>query len=251
MKNYDFAGKVAIVTGSTSGIGQGIAERLIQHNASVMITGRNKEKGNTIIETLGENASFFPTDISTPEANKKLIEKTVNLYKRLDMLVLAAGQLGVGKLHELSVEDWHNTIATNLNAVFYLLKYGIPHLEKSKGSIVIIGSIAAFHAFPNHPAYAASKGALQSLVKQVALDYGPNIRINLVSPAQIETPLLFDSVKAFENSNQILKETALRLPMKRLGTVEDIANATMYLLSDEASWITGSNFTIDGGFMST
>jgi NAD(P)-dependent dehydrogenase (short-subunit alcohol dehydrogenase family) len=119
------------------------------------------------------------------------------------------------------------------------------------GSIVVIGSVAAFHAFPNHPAYCASKGALISLVRQIALDYGPAIRINLLCPAQVMTPLLQDSVRAFEHPDQILAETAQRLPMKRLGTTEDIASATRFLLGGESSWITGSYFVIDGGFLAT
>ena len=152
----------------------------------------------------------------------------------------------------MSLEDWHDTVATNLHAVFYLLKHGIPAMIKSGGgSIVIIGSVAAFHAFPNHPAYTASKGALPALVRQVALDYGPAIRINLVCPAQVKTPLLHNSVNAFENPDEILEQTAQRLPLKRLGTPEDIANSVLHLLSDEASWVTGSYFIVDGGFLAT
>ena len=163
---------------------------------------------------------------------------------------MAAGQLGIGRVHELSQEDWDDTIATNLSAVFYLLNYAIPHLKQG-GQIVIIGSVAALHAFPEHPAYTASKGALPALVKQIALDYGPAIRINLVSPAQVLTPLLQNSVKAFDNPETILEETAARLPMTRLGRPRDIASMVLYLLGDKASWITGSNFVLDGGFLST
>jgi NAD(P)-dependent dehydrogenase (short-subunit alcohol dehydrogenase family) len=116
---------------------------------------------------------------------------------------------------------------------------------------VIIGSVAAHHAFPNHPAYTASKGALPPLVRQLARDYGPEIRINLVSPAQVITPLLQDSVKAFENPGAILEETARKLPLKRLGLPEDIANTVLHLLSDRAGWITGSEFIVDGGFLAS
>ncbi|MEM1137031.1 MAG: SDR family oxidoreductase [Bacteroidota bacterium] len=166
--------------------------------------------------------------------------------------MLSAGQLGIGSIEKLSIEDWQETIATNLHAVFYLLKYALPIMKEHAGSsIVIIGSVAAYHAFPNHPAYTASKGALQPLIRQVALDYGPRIRINLVSPAQVKTPLLDASVKAFPNPDEILQQTAQKLPLKRLGTPEDIAQAVLFLLSEDASWITGSNFTVDGGFLST
>ena len=165
-------------------------------------------------------------------------------------LVLAAGQLGIGKVHELSLDDWHDTLDANLSSVFYLLKYALPHLTDG-GQVVVIGSVAANHAFPEHPAYTASKGALPALVKQVALDYGPQVRINLVSPAQVLTPLLQDSVKAFENPDTILQETANKLPLKRLGNPSDITNMVLFLLGEQSSWVTGSNFVVDGGFLST
>ena len=244
--------KVAIITGGTSGIGKGVVQALNNEGARLIINGRDPEKGRKLIKELTGNAHFVEGDVKNSETNLQLVEKTHTHYGRLDMMVLSAGQLGIGKIDSLSIEDWHDTIATNLHAVFYLLKYGIPAmLEHDGGSIVIIGSIAAFHAFPNHAAYTASKGALPALVKQIALDYGPEIRINLVCPAQVKTPLLDNSVQAFEKPDEILAQTAQRLPLKRLGTPQDIANAVLYLLSDSASWVTGSHFVIDGGFMAT
>ena len=244
--------KAAIITGGTSGIGKGVAEALSMGGARLVINGRDLTKGNDLIRELNGEACFLAGDVKDPESNRQLVEEALKRYGRLDQMIISAGQLGIGKIDTLSLEDWHDTISTNLHAVFYLLKYGIPAmLESGGGSIVIIGSVAAFHAFPNHPAYTASKGALPSLVRQVALDYGPEVRINLVCPAQVKTPLLDNSVRAFDNPAEILEETAQRLPLKRLGTPEDIANAVLYLLSDSASWITGSYFNIDGGFLST
>ena len=244
--------KVAIVTGGTSGIGQGITEALSKEGARLVVNGRDVKKGGQLVDSIDGEAHFLAGDVKQAETNLQLVEAAQNIYGRLDMMVLSAGQLGIGKIDTLSLQDWHDTIATNLNATFYLLKYGIPAmLENGGGSIVVIGSVAAFHAFPNHPAYTASKGALPALVRQVALDYGPEIRINLVCPAQVKTPLLDNSVRAFENPDEILEETARRLPLKRLGTPEDIANAVLYLLGDTASWVTGSYFVIDGGFLAT
>ncbi len=242
-----FKEKTIIVTGATSGMGRDIAQTLHEKGAHVVAGGRDQVRG-TELEKQG--MMFVPGDIKTPQANQALVEKALATHGRLDALVLAAGQLGIGRIHELSLEDWEDTIATNLSAVFYLLKYAIPHLKEG-GQMVIIGSVAASHAFPDHPAYTASKAALPGLVKQIALDYGPAIRINLVSPAQVLTPLLQDSVQAFENPETILEETAARLPMKRLGLPRDVTNMVLYLLGEEASWITGSNFVVDGGFLST
>jgi NAD(P)-dependent dehydrogenase (short-subunit alcohol dehydrogenase family) len=243
----NFKGKTAIVTGATSGMGQDIAGALKQQGANVVASGRDQERG---AELQAQGMTFVAGDVKIPEYSQSLVNTALASYGQLDLLVLSAGQLGIGKIDELSIEDWDQTIATNLSAVFYLLKYALPHL-KNGGQIVVIGSVAALHAFPEHPAYTAFKGALPALIKQVALDYGPAVRINLVSPAQVKTPLLEDSVKAFENPQAILSETAERLPLKRLGVPEDITNLVLFLLSEEASWITGSNFTIDGGFLST
>lgn len=247
-----FEDKTAIVTGATSGMGRGIAEALHAEGANLILSGRDQERGRQLERRLGKNVSFVARDIKQPQANQALVQAATERFGRLDMLVLSAGQLGIGKLHTLSLDDWHDTIATNLNAVFYLLKYAIPEmLNSGRGSVVIIGSVAAFHAFPNHPAYAASKGALPALVRQLARDYGPEIRVNLLSPAQVATPLLHDSVRAFDNPDEILDETAQKLPMKRLGLPQDIAQTALHLLGNQASWITGSNFVVDGGFLAT
>lgn len=247
-----FTGKTTIITGATGGIGKAIANALFKEGANLLLNSRSIQQGRKVNKSLGLNVRYLEGDISLPETNHALVEYAVKHFGRLDMLVLSAGQLGIGKIHELSIEDWHNTIGTNLHAIFYMLKYAIPHMQKNGvGSIVIIGSVAANHAFPNHPAYSASKGALPALVRQVAKDYGPEIRINLVSPAQVNSSLLQNSVKAFDNPDEILAKTAARLPMKRLGEPEDIALTVLHLLSDKASWITGSHFVVDGGFSAT
>ena len=248
---YSFKDKTAIITGSTSGIGKGVATALHAHGANVILSGRDVAKGEDICRQLGSNARFLAGDVKIPGYNERLVKEAIRSFGSLDMVVMSAGQLGIGKIDELSLEDWHDTIATNLNAVFYLFKYAIPHLRKAKGSVVIIGSVAALHAFPGHPAYTAAKGALPALVRQLARDYSPDIRINLVSPAQVITPLLTDSIQAFENPEDILDETSRKLPMKRLGTVDDIAHTVLHLLSENANWVTGSNFVVDGGFLAT
>lgn len=236
-------------------MGEGIATKFKEVGAKVIIGGRDKRRGEALVEKLNGNgraALFVPGDISKPQTNRKLVEAAVSQFGRLDILVLSAGRLGIGKITEVSEEDWKRTIDVNLNSVFYLLKYAIPEmLVNGGGSIVIIGSVAAFHAFPGHAAYSASKGALVSLVRQVAADYGPEIRINLVCPAQVDTPLLRHSVKAFNNPETIISQTESKLPMKRLGTTKDIADAVHFLAGDSSSWITGSCLTIDGGFLCT
>lgn len=244
-----FEGKVAIVTGATSGMGRQVAIDLASRGVRVIASGRNNEAGLELIKEGGRHLDFIAGDVKEPSANSALVKRAMDAYGQLDYVVIAAGQLGIGKMDEVDADTWLNTFATNVHAVYYLLNKAIPAMSSNGGSIVLVGSVAAHHAFPNHPAYCASKGALVSLVRQVALDYGPSIRINLVSPAQVRTPMLEDSAKAFPNPEAILQETADRLPMRRLGTTEDISKAIIHLLSEDSSWVTGSNFVIDGGFL--
>ncbi len=247
-------GKTAIITGGTSGMGEGIALKLHSEGCGLIIGGRNTERGEAVVSEImekGGNALFVPGAVEDISVNKQMVESALSRFGRLDIAVLSAGRLGLGKITDISPEDWQKTMDVNLNAVFYLLKYAIPAMEKSGGNIVIIGSVAAFHAFPSHPAYCAAKGALVSLVRQVAADYGPSVRINLICPAQVDTPLLRDSASAFENPQTIIQSTRERLPMKRLGTAGDIAEAAFFLASDSSSWITGSCLTVDGGFLCT
>jgi NAD(P)-dependent dehydrogenase (short-subunit alcohol dehydrogenase family) len=248
-------GKASVITGGTSGMGEAIACKFASEGSSLIIGGRDSTRGETVVAGIaqkGGHALFYPGGVENVSVNKEMVELALTRFGRLDIAVLCAGDLGIGKLTELSVEDWRRTVDVNLNSVFYMLKYAIPAMEKGGGgNIVVIGSVAAFHAFPSHPAYCATKGALVSLVRQVAADYGPSIRINLVCPAQVDTPLLRDSVRAFSDPQNIIERTRERLPLKRLGTTGDIAEAVCFLAGDGASWITGTCLTVDGGFLCT
>ncbi len=243
--------KVAIVTGATSGMGEGIAELFAKEGASVVVGGRNAQRGAEVvgrIEAAGGKAVFAASDIKTLDGNKVLLDAALSNFGGVDILVPNAGLLGLASIAELEPKLWHDTVATNLDAVYYLLHLGIPELQKrGGGTIVVNGSVAAFKVFPNHAAYCASKGALVALVKQVALDYGPSIRINLMCPGPVDTPLIHDSTKAFPNPEKIIEDTANGVPMKRLGLPEDIAKAALFLASDDSSWVTGSSLVIDGG----
>jgi len=244
-------GRIAIVTGGTSGMGRGIAELFAREGASVIVGGRDTERGNEVIGIIRNNggtAEFVPGDVTDIETNRALITRAVEAFGGVDILVPNAGLLGLASITELEPALWHETVATNLHAVYYLLHLGIPELQKRGGGVIVVnGSVAAFKVFPNHAAYCASKGALVALVKQVALDYGPSIRINLMCPGPVDTPLIHASAVAFPNPDEIIRETAEGVPMKRLGTPEDIAKAALFLASDDSSWITGATLAVDGG----
>lgn len=243
--------KTAIITGATSGMGKAIAERFVSEGASVILSGRDEVRGKELEKSLiekGGKAVFISGDVSQIAINETLVREAIKNFGKLDILVTNAGKLGLGSVTDISVEEWNETINTNLNSVFYLSRFAIPEMQKNGGGVILANSsIAAFKSFPNHAAYCASKAALVALVKEMALDYAPKIRVNTICPGPVDTPLIWDSAKAFDNPDTIVQQTANTTLMKRLGNPEDIASLALFLVSDEASWITGSAYTIDGG----
>jgi NAD(P)-dependent dehydrogenase (short-subunit alcohol dehydrogenase family) len=246
--------QVAIITGSTSGMGEGIARRFAKEGASVVINGTNEERGKAIqasINDEGGKASFYKADVSEAAEVESLVQFAVEQFGKVTILVPNAGILGNGSATDLPLETWHKTIGVNLNGVYYLCRFGLPELIKAGGGTVVINaSIASFKGFPNHPAYCASKGALIPLMKNLAKDYAEHkIRVNALCPGPVDTPLIWDSVKAFPNPDSIVDETVQMTCMKRLGTPTDVAKAALFFASDASSWITGSALVIDGGVM--
>ena len=246
--------KVALVSGATSGMGQGIAKLFAQEGAAVVVSGRSKERGDqtvTDIKKSGGEATFMPADISKVDEVARLVQKTVDAYGAINVLVPNAGILGLGSVTEVPLETWDQTIGVNLNGVFYLCRFAIPEMIKAGGGVIVInGSIAGFKAFPNHPAYCASKGALIPLTKNLAMDYANHkIRVNCLCPGPVDTPLIWDSAQAFENPETVVQEVGESTLMKRLGTPADVAKAALFLACEDSAWITGVTLTIDGGKM--
>ena len=246
-------GQTAIITGATSGMGAAIARLYAKEGAKVAVNGRNAERGEQVVADIQKDkgsAIFIQSDISSEEGNAYLVEQTKKVLGGIDIVVANAGFLGIGAITEVSIETWHKTLDTNLNSVFFLLRLAIPEmLNRGSGKIVVNSSIAAFKSFPNHPAYCASKGALISLVKQIALDYGPNIRANLICPGPVDTPMIWDSAKAFPNPELAVQDAAKATALNRLGNPKDVANAALFLASDDSSFITGASITVDGGIL--
>jgi NAD(P)-dependent dehydrogenase (short-subunit alcohol dehydrogenase family) len=189
-------------------------------------------------------------DVCVPETSDRLVETSVRGFGGVDTLVCCAGMLGLGSVTDVPVETWKHTLAVNLDAVFYLLRAGLPAIRtRGGGSVVVVGSIAAFKGFPNHAAYCASKGALLGLVRQVAIDYGPDVRINLLCPGPVDTPLIWESAVAFPDPAQAVAAVGKKTLLKRLGLPVDIARAALYLASDDSGFVTGTSLTVDGGIM--
>ncbi len=243
--------KVCIVTGATSGMGKAIAKTFSSEGAKLVLSGQNKERGQNLEKQLG-NSVFLAGDVTDPIYNQNLVQLTMDTFGQLDILSLNAGILGLGNVEELAFDSWHKTIDTNLSSIFYLCKHGLPYLQKgSNSNILINASIAAFKSFPNHPAYCASKAGAVALMKQMAVEYAPKIRVNAICPGPVDTPLLWESAKAFENPEKAVAKAENATLLKRLGTPEDIAKLALFMVSDDSSWITGTTITIDGGIINT
>jgi len=244
-------GKTAIVTGSTKGIGRGIAEYFTDEGAYVVVCGRDETAGAEVVKTIsrrGGKSLFVAADVSNRDENEKLYEISKEYFGVPDIIVANAGMLGLGSLTEISTELWHKTFEVNVHSLFYLLRVALPGMKlKGGGSMIVTGSLASQKGFPNHAAYCATKGAVESLVRQVAVDAAPDVRINMIAPGAIDTELYRSSAVAFPNPDTILDEVPGTIPMQRTGTPFDVAKAALFLASDESEWITGTVLTVDGG----
>lgn len=243
--------KVCIITGATSGMGKSIAEIFAKEGAQLILSGRDQQRGEALTSRL-KNSIFISGDISQAANNEELVKAAIANFGTLDILSLNAGALGLGNVIDLPISTWHNTLDTNISSIFYLSKYALPHLLKSDtGNILINASIAAFKSFPNHPAYCASKAAAVALMKQMAVEYAPQIRVNAMCPGPVDTPLLRNSAQAFENPEAAVENAKNATLLQRLGTPEDIAKLALFLVSEDSAWITGSAMTIDGGILNS
>ena len=245
--------KIALVTGAASGIGQAIAYRFAMEGAKVAVIDVNSEGGQETVERILTNsgvAMFLKADVSKSQQVQEAIKATVAEYGGLDILVSNAAIEFVGTIEQTSEEDWQHVVSNNLESVFLCSKFVIPYMKKQgRGVIVNIGSINGLLGVSEHAAYNAAKGGVISLTRQLAVDYGPfGIRVNCICPCTTDTPMVRRSlVKKNLDPDQCLQEWGKHYPLRRVGKPEDIANAVLFLASDEASWITGVILPVDGG----
>jgi NAD(P)-dependent dehydrogenase (short-subunit alcohol dehydrogenase family) len=245
------ADKVSIVTGAALGIGKGIAKVFAQEGASVVVVDwddQNGEKCAAELRAGNHEALFVKCDVSNEEQVQAMVNKTIETFGRLDILVNNAG-IGVYKsILEATSADWDRCLGVNLKSVFLCSKYAIPPMQAvGKGAIVNISSVHA-HATANGVApYAASKGGITALTRNMAIDYGPAIRVNAIAPGWVWTPLIENLFKNYPDPAEMVNTVSQRQVMKRMGAPEDIGHAAAFLASDEASFITGTQLFVDGG----
>ena len=242
-------GKVAVVTGGNAGIGEAIAKAFASEGALVVITGRRRGELERVVNDIvkQQGRAFAVAGSVTDESHvQETVRQTVQQFGQLDILVNNAGLGNFGKrLHEIDDATWAQVLGVNLTGVFRMTRAVLPQmLKQGKGSIVNISSIASLIGLPTLPAYAASKGALDALTRALAVDYAKEgIRCNVVNPGLIDTPMAAPLMSNPEQLDPILSH----YPIRRAGKPEEVANMVLYLASDEAAWVTGGTFPIDGG----
>ncbi len=248
VRDISLEGKVAVVTGASSGIGRAIAIKLAKAGAEVAILDINIEDGLKVQNEIGK-AKFYRCDVASSEEVKGTLRSIYRDFGRIDIVVNAAGVIVRKNVLETSEEDWDRVINVNLKGPFLVSKHAIPYMKESKGgSIVNIASGWGLKGGPKAVAYCASKGGLINMTRAMAIDHGKDgIRVNCVAPGDIDTPMLREEAKQLGVNLQEFLEEAADRPIKRLGKPEDVANAVLFLASDLSSWITGSVIVVDGG----
>lgn len=248
-----FSGKVVLITGAAKGLGFATAKRFAEEGAKVAITDRDVEGGKAAAAELGGNAVFLEQDVTDEGSWAQVFDAVSKQFGSVDIVVNNAGIGHFETIETMSYDRWLKTIDVNLNGVFLGTKIAVERLKPRGGAIVNVASIEGLIGDPALPAYNASKGAVRIFTKSTAIlcaRSGYNIRVNSVCPGFVETKLVSDALTALgdEAADAAATGTIARIPMGRFGRPEEIAAAIAFLASDDASYMTGSDLVVDGGF---
>lgn len=238
--------KVAIVTGSTSGMGRATAELFAKEGARVVVTGRDEKRAKEVVDGIkaqGGEAMYVIVDASKTEDNKILVDKTMEAYGTVDILFNNAGMLSMSSLMDVSLEEWNKLWAVNVTSALYLAQLVAPEMKKKgKGVIINTSSVAGFGAHHGFVGYITTKHAMNGLTKSMAWELGPEIRVNAIAPGAIHTAMV-DSI----GGPDVLVGMKEGSPLKRIGQPGDIATVALFLASDESSFVDGQILRVDGG----
>ncbi|HTS90940.1 MAG TPA: glucose 1-dehydrogenase [Stellaceae bacterium] len=241
-------GKIALITGAGSGIGEGIAHAMANAGARVLAVDMNAESAERTAKAIGGGAKSYACDVTDRAGADALAARVEREVGAIGVLVNNAGIIRRGTLWDRNVRsDWDTTLAVNLDGPFIMTTAFLAQLEETKGSVVNIGSVQSFVALPNSAAYTTSKGGVRALTKGLAIELSPKgIRVNAIGPGLIATPM---NAKARENP-EYMRNFTHRIPLGRIGTPEDIGLVAVFLASELARYVTGVTLPVDGGFLS-
>lgn len=245
-------GKTALITGGGTGIGREIAKKFYDEGAAVVLCGRRKEKLDEAVAAIapdGARAHAIPADITREEDIVRLIDETVAATGRLDILVNNAGVMRFGALHETPSEEWDLMMKTNAFGPWRVMVHAVPRMKEAGGGAIInLSSISGIKALPGAGVYCTSKAALQMVTQVMAMETAAdNIRVNLILPALVEDTELANPIFGVENIPAFYDRLRSLHPMGRNGKPKDIADAALFLASEQSSWITGVMLNVDGG----
>lgn len=251
MNNKHFAGKVAFVTGATSGIGQACALAFAAAGANVAAVGRKEEALRDVelkIRDAGVKPLTIKADLSNELEAERAIEQVISVFGGIDVLVNAAGHISSGTIENTSLEAWDDMMNVNVRGPFQLMRKAAPSLIERRGNIVNVSSVTGLRAFPGVLAYCVSKAALDQLTRCASLELASKgVRVNAVNPGVVVTEIHKRGGMSEEAYAAFLEHSKTTHPLGRTGRPEEIASLVLYLASDEASWITGATYSIDGG----
>lgn len=244
-------GKIALVTGASSGIGRATALLMAQNGASVVAVGRNVDALDALCkEQASATGSITPhlADVNDVSQIERSVSETVRNFGQLDVLVNSAGIIQNGTVENTTLDDWDKMLNINLRSVFHLMNVCVPHLIATKGNIVNVSSVAGTRSFPNVLAYCVSKAGVDQLTRCAALELASKgVRVNAVNPGVVVTNLHTRSGMNDEAYTRFLEHSRETHPIGRTGTPEEVAELIFFLASDKAGWITGATYPIDGG----
>jgi len=247
------AGKVSVITGAGSGIGRAAALLFAQEGARVVAADLNRraaEETVRMIRNAGGQARAVEVDVSSADSVKRMLQETLEAYRRLDVLVNNAGYGFAATVEQTDETEWDRLMAVNLKGVYLGCKYAIPLMRRQGGGVIVnTASVVALVGIENRAAYCASKGGVAALTRAMALDHvRDGIRVNCVAPGTVDTPYFSEIIAQSPDPAAPRKELEERQPMKRMGRPEEIAYAMLYLASEESSFVTGSVLVVDGGW---